>query len=390
MNNDLIYTLDPVIIRIIFQVKTDDEALEVYNELANGVNTVYEETVREYLLENGFNEEDIQIILNSVEFENLPAKYKPYVQNVILLKKIENNTKLFLKTYYDQLLPKLSVEAKKSLEEYIKESEELIKARQEETRAGLQLMKKILEDNGVNNYDELKEKLANQQKSDEPKVNLGGIQTTNLPTAQIENKPAEAQPEPISEATPSIETVPVTPQPAEAANPVITPVEPVIQSPPVAESQSEVELEMPNLSEPTSPVPAPAENAPFDWNSLILEQIEANNDGSTGEAAPAPEVSPVSAPAETVAPVVEVTPEQVAPIVTPEVAPVEVVAPAEAVAPIAAPIVTEAPVVESTPEQKQLSAAALIDNLGISDNPPAMQSQPEQPVAPVGQPVNPQ
>lgn len=412
MNNELIYTLDPVIVRILFKTKSDEETLEIFNEIAEGVSVVYEETIKDYMLENGFNDEDVQNILNSVDFENIPAKYKPYIQNVILQTKIENNTKIFIKTYYDQLIPKLDESGKKQLEEYLKESEAIIKTRQEEVREGLALMKQILEENGVNNYEELKEKMANSSAQDAPKVNLGGIQTTSLPNQEVQPEQPE-QPEqpavqeasqvevqPESQATPADVQTPdqqlgeakieepkieepqvEMPQPVAPVAPEVSQVEaPRPENPQMEPAQPEVSQVAQAAVEPTNPVEnvQPAENnasTPFDWNSLILEQIETNNDGSQAEAVN-----------NNAAPVVEGSADQAMP--------------AEPVAPIAAPIVTEAPVnAEGMPEQNQMNAAALADNLGISENPPVSQEQPqnpeqvqnpEQPTAGFGQPVNPQ
>jgi DNA-binding transcriptional MerR regulator len=158
MNNDLFYTLDPYIVSILFKTKTDEDTLEVYSKLAQSLDMVLKGTIKEFLTENGFNDEDVKKVVEAEDFDSLEPKFKPYLQNIILVKRIEDNNKQFIKLYYDQLLPNLNEEEKQQLEKYLQESEEVLKLKKGEILEGVKALKEILEENGVQTYDELRAK----------------------------------------------------------------------------------------------------------------------------------------------------------------------------------------------------------------------------------------
>ncbi len=158
MNNDLLYTLDPYIVSILFKTKTDEDTLEVYSKLAQSLDMVLKGTIKEFLTENGFNDEDVKKVVEAEDFDSLEPKFKPYLQNIILVKRIEDNNKQFIKLYYDQLLPNLNEEEKQQLEKYLQESEEVLKLKKGEILEGVKALKEILEENGVQTYDELRAK----------------------------------------------------------------------------------------------------------------------------------------------------------------------------------------------------------------------------------------
>lgn len=158
MNNDLLYTLDPYIVSILFKTKTDEDTLEVYTKLAQSLDMVLKGTIKEFLTENGFSGEDVKKVVEAEDFDSLEPKFKPYLQNIILVKRIEDNNKQFIKLYYDQLLPNLNDEEKQQLEKYLQESEEVLKLKKGEILEGVKALKEILEENGVQTYDELRAK----------------------------------------------------------------------------------------------------------------------------------------------------------------------------------------------------------------------------------------
>lgn len=174
MNEDLLYTVDPYILSILFKTKTDDDTLDVYTKMAEMVDMVLKETIKEFLKENEFSDEEIQKVIDTEDLEKVDPKVKPYLQNIILVKRIQANSRQLIKLYYDQLLPNLSPEEKGKLEEYLKENEELLKERRELVIEGVKALKAILEANGVETYDELRAKLEKEEEGN-PSVNLGGV-----------------------------------------------------------------------------------------------------------------------------------------------------------------------------------------------------------------------
>lgn len=207
MNEDLLYTLDPYIISILFKSKDDKKTLDIYTDMVEAVGFVFDETIKEYLLENKFSEEDVQKVLDTEDLENVETRFKPYLQNIILFNRIQANSKQLIKLYYDQLLPNLTQQEKDDLSAYLKENEELIKVRKEGIMEGLKELKAILDENGVKSYQELVEKSekTNSESIKAPEtLAADGMQSPQWLTA-------------IPEATPVVKEEPVpTPEPAKA------------------------------------------------------------------------------------------------------------------------------------------------------------------------------
>lgn len=246
---DLIYTLDTRIISILFGVEDNEAVLAIYSELTDGVNIVLEETTKEYLKENGFSEEDVNMAVQAEDFSKLPLKFDPYIQNVIFKNKIEENTRLFLKTLYDPLLEKLSEEKKAELNTYLETGQQYLNTIHNEIKDGLLRMKKILEDNGVKSFDELREKYKDVDVSDMQTETVGA-------DAQVASASVDAQAN-VAETNKPVESTTVQAD-AETVQVVDTPTEPVSN---------------------TQEAPKEAEGAKsdFDWTSLIMDKVQAGS-----------------------------------------------------------------------------------------------------------------
>jgi hypothetical protein len=119
--------------------------------------------------------------------------------------------------------------------------------------------------------------------------------------------------------------------------------------------ENQTEMPVPPLEETgTAPAPEDATASPFDWTSLIMDQIEANNTAS-------PEATAVSTVNNTTT--TPVQPAVESSTVVPAATPV--------VAPIASSIPASTTIATELPTQPTLSAAAVMDNLGVLDNPPS-------------------
>lgn len=202
MNNDLLYTVDPYIISILFLTKSDEEALTRYNMILEDVVEVTNATMKEYLLENKFTEEEVDEVLKLDDIDKAHPKFKPYLQNIILIDRINNNVKALLKTYYDILLKTLPEDKKNELDNYLKENQKLLEERQAIIKEGLGLLKNLLEENGVETVAELERKigpisfeeninttLENQNPVESPSINLGGANTN--PSTEPVTSPEE-------------------------------------------------------------------------------------------------------------------------------------------------------------------------------------------------------
>jgi hypothetical protein len=230
MNNDLVYTLDPYIISILFQTKDDNKVLEIYADLLQDLKGVYEETVKEYMLQNDFTEDDVKKVLETENYDDIDLKYQPYMQNIILLKRIEDNSKELLKAFYDQLLLKLSPEQKKELDDYLQESADLIQAKKDTIKQGLQVMKNILDQYGVKNYDELVEKVNAEKEKNAEAPNLDEV---IKPVGGLYQKPANTAinlgkdiPVPVEKPE-----TPVVPTESAAESPAAAAPAPAVESP---------------------------------------------------------------------------------------------------------------------------------------------------------------
>lgn len=230
MNNDLLYTLDPYIIATLFQVNDEKIVLERYNMVLEDVVEVTESTLKEYLLENKFNEAEIDELLKIGDFDKANPKFKPYLQNIIFINRVNDNVKLLLKTYYDGLLVKLKPEKRAELDQYIKDNQEILEKKDQLVKDGLGIISKILTDNGVETIDELEKKIGpikleeNVENVSSPSINLGGVNTMT----QVPNKA-------IPEAIPTTINGGVL---ADMSVPSVTPVE--TTEPPTQESNEEV------------------------------------------------------------------------------------------------------------------------------------------------------
>ncbi len=263
MNETLLYTLDPVIISILFKAQDDEATLKVYNELMEGVQMLFSETVKEYLKENGFSDDDIEIVLNAQDFEKLDIRFQPYIQNIILLNRIAKNTHDFVKSYYDLLIPNLTAEEKTELESYLKDVEAVEKEKKDQVIESMSFLKSVLEKYNVSNFEELKEKFNKAEAEGKPLepliqepekdsainpqggLNLGGVISGNktptmneIPNAMpiettpltLDTKPSENVVENTSSVetpaalTPKIETSTVQQEVQPAVQPEIQPV----------------------------------------------------------------------------------------------------------------------------------------------------------------------
>lgn len=371
MDNKSFYTLDPVIVSTLIQAKTPEVALEMYQDLLASVATVVNDTIKEYLVENGFTQEEVDAIENVSDFENVNAKYHPYLKNIILLNRIDNNVYQFLKVYYDFLLQKLTPEEQNDLAEYVKANEELLKTKKAQVADSLNGMREILEQSGVENFKELEER-AKQEETNPVKVELGGINSQNTVVTAPVTEPAPVTP---VEVVPAVVTEPVVTEvaspvpatetviaPMPTVNPeIVTTPEPVVPvTTPVAEQVVESAPEQVNATA-SAPV---ADANPFDWTSLIMDQLNATQtpsaEGANATNIATPEIVNNEAP------------------VTPVVAPVV----EQAVEVVAAPVVAEsvatpAPVVETAPiAQPTVSAAAVMNDLGVLDAQPIAPGMP--------------
>jgi hypothetical protein len=203
MNNELLYTLDPYIIAILFQAKDDNEALSRYNMILEDVIDVTNATTKEYLLENKFLKTEVDEVLALDDFDKAHPKFKPYLQNIILIDKLNSNIRMLLKTYYDVLLKNLPAEKQIELDTYLKENQSLLEERQTIIKNGLGIIKTILEDNGVESIAELEKKIGpinfeesiatkgpvEQTTINSPAINLGGVNTMNPTTPQSAPQP---------------------------------------------------------------------------------------------------------------------------------------------------------------------------------------------------------
>ncbi|HOY46037.1 MAG TPA: hypothetical protein PKU95_00165 [Candidatus Dojkabacteria bacterium] len=265
MNETLLYTLDPYIISILFKTKTDEDTLEVYSKLVTSVDLVIKNTIKEFLMENGFNEEQIQKVLTTEDVESIDNAIKPYMQNIILVKKIDSNSKQFIKLYYDQLLPNLSLEEKTKLENYLKDSEEVIGKKKELVIENVKALKMILEENGVQSFDELRAKFEGEElptedmpvasEQDLAPVDQDAV-TTSGQSNPVEVQAANAEPEsvqtlsdntivsespvaPVNMQDPpqNLESLPVSNQEVVAQNTTDQPVQENVQEPTIMPAQ---------------------------------------------------------------------------------------------------------------------------------------------------------
>ncbi len=224
MNEDLLYTLDPYIISILFKSKDDKKTLDIYTDMVEAVGFVFDETIKEYLLENKFSEEDVQKVLDTEDLENVETRFKPYLQNIILFNRIQANSKQLIKLYYDQLLPNLTQQEKDDLSAYLKENEELIKVRKEGIMEGLKELKAILDENGVKSYQELVEKSekTNSESIKAPEtLAADGMQSPQWLTAIPEATPTIKEEPIITPEPPTANTINIpTPNPMDSINPV--------------------------------------------------------------------------------------------------------------------------------------------------------------------------
>jgi hypothetical protein len=286
MNNDLLYTLDPYIVSILFKTKTDEDTLEVYSKLAQSLDMVLKGTIKEFLLENNFNDDDVKKVVEAEDFDSLEPKFRPYLQNIILVKRIEENNRQFIKLYYDQLLPNLSDEEKQQLEKYLQDSEEVLKMKKGEILEGVKALKEILEENGVQTYDELRAKFETQESSTDVVSNESEQQA--VATEEVSAQPSEDQSIPVmaqdSVNVPEAESnVQLPPQGdnSVATDTVIVPEQPVNenqaqvpeQSLPIAQ-EVQVVNEQPAQENATVPTVMPAEVNEQQVGQINVEPIE--------------------------------------------------------------------------------------------------------------------
>lgn len=359
------YFLDAYIISKLFQIEDADKIEQTRIELQQQQVEVINETYKEFFSSKGLSEEEINQILASEDWDNLPPELKTKVQDPELLTTVDEDLQLFIKSYFEKLFPKLSVEDQEEVQKYIELSIKAVEIAEKEKQKVLEAREQILKEHNVSTYEELQAKL-----NSEIPVSLGGMQskaelpdvaksvqevpqsevvepvvTVEAPAPVVTSEAVTAPTEPVVEP---VVTAPVVAAPIENVEPVVQ-VAPVEVTPEVPVAASvDASVEAPQV-ETTSDEVEEASN-PFDWNSLILEQIEGEN--------PSVE-SPVPAMVE---------PEAVAQPV--EQAPVES---------IASPIVPESPVVDGSQEAttQNISAAAKMDSLGLADL-----TSPETPVAP--------
>jgi|GEM_PF-3482778 len=286
MNNDLLYTLDPYIVSILFKTKTDEDTLEVYSKLAQSLDMVLKGTIKEFMLENGFNDEDVKKVVEAEDFDSLEPKFKPYLQNIILVKRIEENNRQFIKLYYDQLLPNLNDEEKQQLEKYLQDSEEVLKMKKGEILEGVKALKEILEENGVQTYDELRAKFETQESSTEVVSNESDQQA--VATEEVSVEPSVDQSTPVVAQNNVTDTEagsngPSRPQGdnSVATDTVIVPEQPVIENQAQASEQSlpiaqEVQAvnEQPAQENATVPTVMPAEVNEQQVGQINVEPIE--------------------------------------------------------------------------------------------------------------------
>ena len=219
MNTDLFYTLDPYIIGILFQLDNDEDVLKTYNMLLEDVDKVMQGTFKEYLLENKFQEAEVDSLFVLDDFEKADPKFKPFLQNITLLNKVDANIKELLKAYYDSLLPKITPEKKAELEKYIKDNEKILEEKNKLIRDSLGLMKKILIENNVQSVAELEAQTTDLEKlATGPEINLGGKITGGMTGTVEENNPQVEKSlvegsSPVKAEVTKIEDIPAPPVP---------------------------------------------------------------------------------------------------------------------------------------------------------------------------------
>lgn len=265
MNNDLLYTVDPYIISLLFLAKNDEEALNRYNMILEDVVNVTNATMKEYLLENKFSEIEVDEVLKLDDIDKAHPKFKPYLQNIILIDKINYNVKALLKTYYDILLKTLPEDKKIELDNYLKENQAILEERQAIVKEGLGLLKNLLEENGVETVADLERKIGPmnygenvntttevQVSTESPSINLGGA-TTNPSVEPTVAAIEEVKEEPVTPQNVEVSEQTINPIPVDDANQEMSPLVNMALDSTINNFQQPEEVNQENTQAPVEP-----------------------------------------------------------------------------------------------------------------------------------------
>jgi hypothetical protein len=124
------YLLDPYVISILYQTKTDEQTLAIYNEVMSKLFILILETVKFHLQEKGVSNEEIETIINALnnpEQSELNEGQQAMLKEEAMVKLLTDSIDQFGQIIYDKLLPILPANDRKELHRYLEAADPIVK-----------------------------------------------------------------------------------------------------------------------------------------------------------------------------------------------------------------------------------------------------------------------